>query len=113
MSICIFWRSGSEKSVFIHGVEPSQNTVGENFTLRLSAPSMRQKTSRIWIFLKVKMLNIRRLMFGTWGSESPSLSAKQPEQFENQLFRLLFQRSLRQVCAKRYMSFHSAKKMKG
>ncbi len=109
----MFWRSGGLKTVFFRGAETPQGTVGENFTLRMSAPSMRQKVSRICDFLKVKLLNMRTLALAKWGAGNPVLSAKQPETVENQRFGLIFWKSLRQVCANVKPSFRSAKKMKG
>lgn len=109
----MFWRSIGLEAVFFHHLGTLQKTVGENFTLRLAAPSMRQKVSSFLEFLKVNVLNIRRYVLAVLCAVSPSLSANMPEVFENQCFGLIFGKSLRQVCANVKPSFHSAKKMKG
>ena len=109
----MFWRSIGLELVFFRRVETLQSTEVEKYTLPLAAPSMRQKVSSFCDFLKVNMLNIRRLILAVWGAVNPSLSASTPEVFENQCFGLIFGKSLRQVCANVKPSFHSAKKMKG
>lgn len=109
----MFWRSGVLELVFFHRVGTMQKTEGENFTLLLAAPSMRQKVSSFLDFLEVNMLNIRRFVLSVLGAVNPSLSASTPKVFENQCFGLIFGKSLRQVCANVIPSFHSSKKMKG
>lgn len=109
----MFWRSIGLEAVFFHRLGTLQKTVGENFTLLLAAPSMRQKVSSFCDFWKVNMLNVRRFVLAVWDAVNPSLSASTPKMFENQCFGLIFGKSLRQVCANVKPSFHSAKKMKG
>ena len=109
----MFWRSRVLELVFFHRLETLQKTVGENFTLILAAPSMRQKVSSFCDLLEVNMLNIRRFVLAVLSAVNPSLSASTPKVFENQCFGLIFGKSLRQVCANVKPSFHSAKKMKG
>lgn len=109
----MFWRGSCLELVFFHRHVTLQKTVGENFTLLLAAPSMRQKVSSFLDFWKVNVLNIRRFVLMFWDAVNPSLSASTSEVFENQCFGLIFGKSLRQVCANVKPSFHSAKKMKG
>ncbi len=109
----MFWRSNCLELVFFRRVVTLQKAVGENFTLRLAAPSMRQKVSSFLDFWEVNMLNIRRFVLAVLSAVNPVLSASTPKVFENQCFGLIFGKSLRQVCANVKPSFHSAKKMKG
>ena len=46
----------------------------------------------------------------TSGGSNPSLSARKPKVFENQYFGLVYEKSLRQVCANVKLSFRSEKK---
>lgn len=107
----MFWRSIGLELVFFRRVETLQKAVGEDFTLLLAAPSMRQKVSSFCELGKVNVLNIRRFVLVFWDAVNPSLSASTPEVFEYQCFGLIFGKSLRQVCANVKPSFHSAKKM--